>query len=56
MPVPGTTTPDDDPFEQVTLAQPPPASIAAMCVVEPSRDSSWPATDASASFAKKRSR
>jgi hypothetical protein len=55
-PVPGTITPDDEPFEQVTLTQPPSASIAEMCVVEPRRDSTWPATDSSASFAMKRSR
>ena len=36
-PVPGTIRPEPVPFEQVTLAQTPSASIAVMWVVEPSR-------------------
>ena len=40
-PVPGTSTPEPEPFEQVTLAQVPSASITAMWVVEPSRSARW---------------
>ena len=37
MPVPGTITPEPEPFEQVTDAQAPSASITDRWVVEPSR-------------------
>ena len=51
MPVPGTTTPEHEPFEHVTDAQPPSASMTEMCVVEPRRERSSPATVSSASLA-----
>ena len=51
MPVPGTTTPEQEPFEQVTDAQPPSASITEMCVVLPSRERTSVATVSSASLA-----
>ena len=37
IPVPSTNTPEPEPLEQVTLAQPPSPSSAVMCVVDPSR-------------------
>ncbi len=37
-PVPGTITPEQDPFEHVTVAQAPSESSTARCVVEPSRE------------------
>ena len=37
-PVPGTMTPEQEPFEQVTVAQPPRSSSTHRWVVEPSRD------------------
>ena len=52
-PVPGTTTPEHEPFEQVTVAQPPSASITEMCVVDPSRERTSVATVSSASSARK---
>ena len=55
MPVPGTTTPEHEPFEQVTVAQAPSASITARWVVEPSREAISPATPSSTSSARKRS-
>ncbi len=55
-PVPGTTTPEHDPLEQVTVAQLPSASSTAMWVVLPSRERTSPATLSSASAARKRSR
>ena len=54
--MPGTITPEHDPFEHVTVAHAPSPSIAARCVVEPSRDPTSCAADSSASFARKRSR
>ena len=54
MPVPGTTIPEDDPFEHVTVAQPPSASITEMWVVDPSREPISPATRSSAPGARKR--
>jgi hypothetical protein len=56
MPVPGTTTPEQEPFEQVTVAQVPSASITDTCVVLPSRDRTSVATESRASRARKRSR
>jgi hypothetical protein len=54
MPVPGTTTPEQDPFEQVTVAHPPSESITEMWVVEPIREAISLATASSASSARKR--
>ena len=54
--MPGTTTPEHEPFEQVTEAQAPSASITDMCVVFPSRERTSAATESSASLARKRSR
>ena len=48
MPVPGTTTPEDDPFEQVTVATAPSASMTDTWVVDPSREPISPATRSSA--------
>ena len=42
IPVPGTNTPDPEPFEQVTLAHPPSPSSAVMWVVDPSRSAEEP--------------
>ena len=56
IPVPGTTTPEHEPFEQVTVAQPPSASITDTWVVFPSRPRTSVATESSASSARKRSR
>ena len=56
IPVPGTTTPEHDPFEQVTDAQAPSASSAARWVVDPSRVPSSEAAVSSASLCRKRSR
>ena len=56
MPVPGTTTPEQEPFEQVTDAQAPSASITEMWVVLPSRERTSVATESSAFLARKRSR
>ena len=54
--MPGTTTPEHEPFEQVTVAQTPSASSTEMCVVLPSRERTSVATPSSASLARKRSR
>ena len=54
--MPGTTTPEQEPFEQVTLAQPPSASSTEMCVVLPSRERTSVATWSSASLRRNRSR
>ncbi len=56
IPVPGTITPEHEPFEQVTDAQAPSASITDTCVVFPSRDRTSVATESSACLARKRSR
>ena len=42
IPVPATNTPEPEPFEQVTLAQPPSPSTVVMWVVEPSGPGSGP--------------
>ena len=54
--MPGTTTPEPEPLEQVTVAHAPSASITAICVVLPSRERTSIATLSSASLARKRSR
>ena len=54
--MPGTTTPEQEPLEQVTVAQAPSASITEMWVVLPSCDRTSVATESSASLARKRSR
>ena len=56
MPVPGTTTPEHEPFEHVTDAHPPSASMTEMCVVLPSRERTSVATVSSACLARNRSR
>ena len=56
MPVPGTTTPEHEPFEHVTEAHPPSASMTEMWVVLPSRERTSVATVSSACFARNRSR
>ena len=56
IPVPGTTTPEHEPFEQVTVAQAPSASITDTWVVFPSRERTSVATESSASSARNRSR
>ena len=56
MPVPGTTTPEQDPLEHVTEAQSPSSSITETWVVLPSRERTSVATESSASLARKRSR
>ncbi len=53
--MPGTTTPEQEPFEQVTDAQAPSASITDTWVVLPSRERTSVATLSSASRARKRS-
>ena len=54
--MPGTITPEHEPFEQVRLAQAPSPSSTEMCVVEPRRVCTSLAADSIASFARKRSR
>ncbi len=56
MPVPGTTTPEHDPFEQVTEAHAPSPSITEMWVVLPSRERTSVATESRASLARNCSR
>ena len=56
MPVPGTATPEHEPFEQVTDTHAPSASITERCVVDPSRLVASPASDSSASLARNISR
>ena len=55
-PVPGTTTPEQEPFEQVTVAQRPSASITETWVVLPRRERTSVATVSSASRARNSSR
>jgi hypothetical protein len=55
-PVPGTITPEHDPFEQVTLTLAPFASKTDRWVVFPSGLPTSRAADSSASCARKRSR
>ena len=55
-PVPGTITPEHEPFEHVTDTHAPSSSSTAMCVVDPSRDPIPDAADSSASLCRKRSR
>ena len=54
--MPGTTTPEQEPLEQVTDAHAPSASITEMCVVLPSRERTSVATESSAVLARNRSR
>ena len=54
--MPGTITPEQEPFEQVTETHAPASSSTARCVVEPSREPMPDAAVSIASLCRKRSR